>query len=490
MATEKDKIFDEQNLKDLWQILLNKLEPQEKGKHLSSNDFTDELKASLEGADGRLRDAVANIYKIKGSIIFEELPEDPTPGDVYNISLAFEADDRFIESERGKLFGDNINIVYTKDGWDVLGLELDLNNIIFKWDIKSILDEDIHNICQLPPFHCTIRLCGTGDDISYLDQYSDAISFDQYFNETKYVYITAIDDNGNDTRNIFYYISTAPIKLNDMNSIDWNKYTGSFNINKNGRYIIYVKIIDRLGNPKYSCTDGFILDLAKPIAIIALDNKQYSNTPVEYEKIKYKFSYNESKEISISAFDEETDTESISYFISNGQFAITELGYLDHIDWTPYESPFIIEDNGKYAIYARIIDKAQNILYIMTDGFIIDKEIPTGTIYIDDNLEYSSFESPKIQSVETDEISVYIATGFKLSKIEGIFYYVASRELSLNSLNAVNWVPVDETMEFELELEYDRNYIIYIKITDEAGNIGYLNSDLLYLDTSIIEEGE
>lgn len=481
---EKDIIFDEQNLKDFWQIILNKLEPQIDGKHLSANDLTDELKAKIDNFDGNLRDAVANIYCIKGGIIFEELPLDPRVGDVYNIGNGFYADNRFVESERGNLYGQGANVVWTEDGWDVLSEYASfISELLPKADVTPISDESILDICHIPEYQCTIGMLTNNGEITYIDRSLQTIEFNEYYNDIKYVYITAIADNGMSTQNIYYYISTSPILSNDMETIDWKRYTNRFDINDAGRYVIYAKIINQLGEVKYGCSNGFILDIIKPIASITVGGKTSSNTPVAFDQVQFIYNYNESKEVSIAAFDEDTDIDSIYYFISSNNFAVADVENLENMPWSYYESPFEIKESEKYVIYAKIVDKANNVLYIMSDGFIIDKEIPNGTIYINDDLEFNSYHTPKIKEYWRSDIEVYVSIKYKLSEVNKVEYYVSSRELSLTALTAVSWkvINTDENEDYivNLELTSDKDVIIYIKLTDQAGNIGYLNTDMI-----------
>lgn len=59
-----------------------------------------------------------------------------------------------------------------------------------------------------------------------------------------------------------------------------------------------------------------------------------------------------------------------------------------------------------------------------------------------------------------------------LSGIDGIWYYIASEEKSIDGLNALedaSWVIAGE--EFKVEFENDKSFICYVKIADKAGNV-------------------
>lgn len=98
------------------------------GKGLSTNDFTNELKATLESAlqaddltDYAKKSDITTVFKYKGSKeTYAELPtEDNEIGDTWNIATA--------DSDHNVLAGDNVT--WTGTAWDVLAGTVDLSPI-------------------------------------------------------------------------------------------------------------------------------------------------------------------------------------------------------------------------------------------------------------------------------------------------------------------------------------------------------------------------
>lgn len=95
--------------------------------------------------------AVAGVYKVKGSVAFASLPtENVAFGDVYNVTDAFTASDAFVTSEVGKEYPAGTNVCYTENGWDAMAGTYDFSNFVMKDDIVDITAEEIAEICKLP----------------------------------------------------------------------------------------------------------------------------------------------------------------------------------------------------------------------------------------------------------------------------------------------------------------------------------------------------
>lgn len=96
--------------------------------------------------------AVAGVYKVKGSVEFASLPtEGMVPGDVYNVSDAFTAGDTFVTSEVGKSYPAGTNVCYTENGWDAMAGTYDFSEYAKLTDIPEALTaEEIAAICTIP----------------------------------------------------------------------------------------------------------------------------------------------------------------------------------------------------------------------------------------------------------------------------------------------------------------------------------------------------
>ena len=78
-------------------------------------------------------------------------------------------------------------------------------------------------------------------------------------------------------------------------------------------------------------------------------------------------------DVTVSGQDDETGISSIEYHIS--QTPVSEEDIVNITEWEEY-SAFSIADDGKYIIYAKITNNVGNVVYISSDGMVIDKTVP------------------------------------------------------------------------------------------------------------------
>lgn len=96
-----------------------------------------------------VQQAVAGVYKFKGSVNFAALPtEGMQPGDVYNIKDEFTTTDAFAEGA-AKKYPAGTNIAYTDSGWDCLAGIYDFSEYLKATDIVDITEAEIDEICTL-----------------------------------------------------------------------------------------------------------------------------------------------------------------------------------------------------------------------------------------------------------------------------------------------------------------------------------------------------
>lgn len=248
----------EKGVRRLWNNVADKFEPKAEGKQLSSNDFTNENKSSLLAMQDRINIATKDSYKVKGNIIFSNLPaSDNNVGDVYNITDAFTADETFIPSEVGNEYPPNINVVYTSEGWDILGGVYDFSEFMYKEDIKPISDDDITESLVLPEPVAIIKV----GDLTF-EGVQDNITFDAVFDEPQMITI----DEPEYGRDLHYAITDTPVTstfsgmrkaraASPFDSLSWIKYTGPFSL-QYGNNIIYTRVISLDGQPIYNSSNG------------------------------------------------------------------------------------------------------------------------------------------------------------------------------------------------------------------------------------------
>lgn len=91
------------------------------------------------------------------------------------------------------------------------------------------------------------------------------LTFGLFFKETQDVTIT-VNDTGSGVKSIQYYLSDRELERDEVRSItDWSDYNGTFKINPDNRYVIYVKVTDNAGNVEYINSEGIVLDATAPV---------------------------------------------------------------------------------------------------------------------------------------------------------------------------------------------------------------------------------
>ena len=78
--------------------------------------------------------------------------------------------------------------------------------------------------------------------------------------------------------------------------------------------------------------------------------------------------------------------DAISYYLVSGDDAesvlsTSDLAALSERDWTTMEDDgLFVDDESQFVVYIRIMDKAGNVVYLSTDGLIVDETLTTETI--------------------------------------------------------------------------------------------------------------
>jgi len=91
------------------------------------------------------------------------------------------------------------------------------------------------------------------------------LTFGLFFKETQDVIITTTD-KGSGVKSIQYYLFDRELERDEVRSItDWIDYNGTFKINPDNRYVIYVKVTDNAGNVEYINSEGIVLDATAPV---------------------------------------------------------------------------------------------------------------------------------------------------------------------------------------------------------------------------------
>ena len=208
-------------------------------------------------------------------------------------------------------------------------------------------------------------------------------------------------------------------------------------------------------------------DIASPIANIHLGSYTWDNLGYELNTIKL----NSSTAFSIAQVDALRPFKEVSYYISDKVLTNAEI---NNLTWTPYENIVEIKDEGKYVIYAKVVDNNDNIYYLNTDLIILDLSGSDVIINMDDKY-WQSLNTPTIKNYINESKDITITATDNLSGIKSIEYYLAQEVLTEEQLNGVSW----NTYSDKVTLNNQGTYILYAKVVDNADYVTYVNSEYI-----------
>ena len=126
-------------------------------------------------------------------------------------------------------------------------------------DIKENLTVTVEGVSDGEPPEVTLRLGNRT-----WNSFRSGIGFSLIYNSAQTVTITA-EDKGSGVDTIHYHLAFRELTYEQLKSVyDWTKYTASFTIRPDNKYVIYVRVVDKTGNETYINSDGLIFDELSP----------------------------------------------------------------------------------------------------------------------------------------------------------------------------------------------------------------------------------
>ena len=133
-----------------------------------------------------------------------------------------------------------------------------------------------------------------------------------------------------------------------------------------------------------------------------------------------------------------------------------------------------LDDSNQFTIADITADKT-----ITVTGVAKDDIAPTGEIRAAENSWHTFFGDITFEQFFQDAQSVTITATDVGSGVRAISYYLSDAEMSLDQVKTIaDWRDYPGTFV----IAPNRQYVIYAKITDSAGNVTYLNSNGMVLD--------
>ncbi len=113
-----------------------------------------------------------------------------------------------------------------------------------------------------------------------------------------------------------------------------------------------------------------------------------------------------------------------------------------------------------------------------------DKTAPTGTVKVGAKLWETLLETITFGHYKVAEKTVTIQGKDALSGVQSVEYLISETPKTAEELKGEGTVYTAYDEENKPVLTTDKDQIVYVKITDKAGNAGYLSSDGIILDTT------
>ena len=183
----------------------------------------------------------------------------------------------------------------------------------------------------------------------------------------------------NTIKEMYYYISNKENSLskNELNEItNWIKYENIVEIDADGIYTIYAKIINNDDSVLYLNTDLIMLDTTKANATISTSLEDISWDTLKDDLNNYYI--DEEISVTINANDQLSGIKDVYYYTTDKLLTKEELENLEN--WNEYQESILIT-NKKTIIYAKVIDNCDNVTYINSDyiiknGYILNSLYP------------------------------------------------------------------------------------------------------------------
>lgn len=351
-------------------------------------------------------------------------------------------------------------------------------------------------------------------------------SFDIFFGTDQAVNITA-NDTLSDIASSEYYVSPGALSAQQVEAIeDWTSYS-TLTLDQEGQYIVYVKITDAAGNTAYLSSDGVVLDKTAPtitgienngtyygsasftvgddyLSQVTIDNEEAVETdgtytiPADneshtvtatdkagntttYTVAVYK-TYTLTLPASPEGYTVQTETDRINY---GGSYTFT----VEITDGYSATEDFQVQVNGS-AVTAQadgsyLVTNVQEDQVVTVAG-VADVTAPDAGITVGSSSWRSFLNTITFDLFFKETQTVEIAASDAGSGVDTIRYYVSETALSEDKVKALAdtaWNNYSSTFF----LDSEREYVIYAKVTDEAGNAVYISSDGMVIDLTAPE---
>ncbi len=265
-------------------------------------------------------------------------------------------------------------------------------------------------------------------------------------------------------------------ELEELDESEWTYFaqekmeSGEIALKEDGAYIVYFKIMDKVGHVAYMSTNCIVVDKTKPYK----HNIKVDETDYEDYAQQLKFIESNAAGITIQLEGEDTVSDTlIEYYISDSTECLTERELLS-AKWTEFTDKITITNEGRYTVYARFTDKSGNSVYAHSAAYIIDRTAPEFTAVIDNannlnlysgsvKINVNAEDRGKYSGIKKIDYDIFVDNEYK----ETVTVYENNADNSVYG-NLVNKVDTSYVIDGK-KYNHDNIHII-TRVTDTVGN--------------------
>ena len=334
----------------------------------------------------------------------------------------------------------------------------------------------------------------------------DTIHFGTWTNKS--TTITAkVNDAVSPVYSILYYKTSdvAAKTEQELDAVtDWSEFK-PFEVTDDERYTVYLKIEDYAGNVRYICTDGIIADFSSP-AFEKVEPVISINPGIADGDV-----YDGDVTIEVKVTDPVVNNTysgigSVRYEVWNGAVK-TQGGQLyTYSNKQPLFSELAQTITGNIVVDAQK-NNGNNIKVVVyaadNAGNDVSESVTVkiDTVKPEGSLSYGTVKWSELQSVisrdiySSEDVKLEYAVSDALSGVKSTAYMIVRTqtdaqmttlltEEELEAVDGSEWVYAAEkdVLSGEIELTDDGAYVVYLKLTDMAGNVRYLSGNCIVVD--------
>ncbi len=150
-------------------------------------------------------------------------------------------------------------------------------------------------------------------------------------------------------------------------------------------------------------------------------------------------------------------------------------------DWSSELTASDETKDGKITFYVKNI-KTGAISAAVTEKYHIDKTLPTGEVKLNGRTAFQTvLNKISFGLFFKDDVNVGVTAKDDSSGVKSVMYYKSGSVLSEDEVLAItDWT---EKSNFDIEASDNDKFVVYVRIEDNAGNVGYIGSDGAVFDT-------